>query len=81
MLIGTYLEEDPLKWVGMTLPDIEGALPVIISEEEIETSKIEPVCNRNKIHPDIVVEAGWICSHRKSCIRPHFQMYVASRHI
>ena len=39
--IGADPEEDPLKWVEENIPDIEGALPVIDSEEEIETTKIE----------------------------------------
>ena len=38
---GADPEEDPLKWVEENIPDIEGALPVIDSEEEIETTKIE----------------------------------------
>jgi len=38
---GADPEEDPLKWVEENIPDIEGALPVIDSEEEIETTKVE----------------------------------------
>jgi len=38
---GADPEEDPLRWVEENIPDIEGALPVIDSEEEIETTKIE----------------------------------------
>lgn len=38
---GADPEEDPLKWVEENIPDIEGALPVIDSEEEIETTKLE----------------------------------------
>eukprot|EP00092_Neocalanus_flemingeri_P029716 GFUD01032264.1.p1 GENE.GFUD01032264.1~~GFUD01032264.1.p1 ORF type:complete len:600 (-),score=101.29 GFUD01032264.1:212-2011(-) len=38
---GADPEEDPLKWVEENIPDIEGVLPVIDSEEEIETTKIE----------------------------------------
>jgi len=38
---GADPEEDPLKWVEENIPDVEAALPVIDSEEEIETTKIE----------------------------------------
>jgi len=38
---GADPEEDPLKWVEENIPDIEGAMPVIDSEEEIETTKVE----------------------------------------
>jgi len=38
---GADPEEDPLKWVEENIPDVEGALPVIDSEEEIETTKVE----------------------------------------
>jgi len=38
---GADPEEDPLAWVEENIPDIESALPVIDSEEEIETTKIE----------------------------------------
>jgi len=38
---GADPEEDPLKWVEENIPDIEAALPVIDSEEEIETTKVE----------------------------------------
>jgi len=38
---GADPEEDPLAWVEENIPDIEGALPVIDSEEEIETTKME----------------------------------------
>jgi len=38
---GADPEEDPLKWVEENIPDVEGALPVIDSEEEIETTKME----------------------------------------
>lgn len=38
---GVDPEEDPLKWVEENIPDIEGAMPVIDSEEEIETTKVE----------------------------------------
>jgi len=38
---GADPELDPLKWVEENIPDVEGALPMIDSEEEIETTKIE----------------------------------------
>ena len=38
---GADPEEDPLKWVEENIPDMEGAMPVIDSEEEIETTKVE----------------------------------------
>jgi len=38
---GADPEEDPLKWIEENIPDVEGALPIIDSEEEIETTKIE----------------------------------------
>jgi len=38
---GADPELDPLKWVEENIPDMDGALPVIDSEEEIETTKVE----------------------------------------
>ena len=38
---GADPELDPLKWVEENIPDMEGALPIIDSEEEIETTKEE----------------------------------------
>jgi len=38
---GADPELDPLKWVEENIPDVEGALPIIDSEEEIETTKVE----------------------------------------
>ena len=38
---GADPELDPLKWVEENIPDVEGALPMIDSEEEIETTKVE----------------------------------------
>jgi len=38
---GADPESDPLRWVEENIPDMEAALPVIDSEEEIETTKIE----------------------------------------
>lgn len=38
---GADPELDPLKWVEENIPDVEGALPMIDSEEEIETTKQE----------------------------------------
>ena len=38
---GADPELDPLKWVEENIPDVEGALPIIDSEEEIETTKEE----------------------------------------
>merc|ERR1719348_846035 len=38
---GADPELDPLKWVEENISDVEGALPVIDSEEEIETTKVE----------------------------------------
>ena len=40
-LSGADPELDPLKWVEENIPDMEGALPIIDSEEEIETTKEE----------------------------------------
>ena len=39
--LGADPELDPLKWVEENIPDVEGALPMIDSEEEIETTKVE----------------------------------------
>ena len=39
--LGADPELDPLKWVEENIPDVEGALPMIDSEEEIETTKAE----------------------------------------
>ena len=41
MPTGADPELDPLKWVEENIPDVEGALPIIDSEEEIETTKEE----------------------------------------
>lgn len=38
---GADPELDPLKWVEENIPDMDGALPIIDSEEEIETTKEE----------------------------------------
>jgi len=38
---GADPELDPLKWVEENIPDVDGALPIIDSEEEIETTKTE----------------------------------------
>lgn len=38
---GADPEEDPLRWVEENIPDMEAALPIIDSEEEIETTKME----------------------------------------
>ena len=40
-LSGADPELDPLKWVEENIPDMDGALPIIDSEEEIETTKEE----------------------------------------
>ena len=40
-IVGADPELDPLKWVEENIPDVEGALPMIDSEEEIETTKVE----------------------------------------
>ena len=34
-------EEDPLKWIEENIPESENPLPVIDSDEEIETTKLE----------------------------------------
>ena len=34
-------EEDPLKWIEEDIPESENPLPVIDSDEEIETTKLE----------------------------------------
>jgi hypothetical protein len=34
-------EEDPLKWIEENIPASENPLPVIDSDEEIETTKLE----------------------------------------
>lgn len=39
--LGADPELDPLKWVEENIPDVDGALPIIDSEEEIETTKNE----------------------------------------
>jgi len=39
--LGADPELDPLKWVEENIPDVDGALPIIDSEEEIETTKTE----------------------------------------
>ena len=41
MRAGADPELDPLKWVEENIPDVDGALPIIDSEEEIETTKTE----------------------------------------
>jgi len=38
---GADPEEDPLKWVEENIPEGDGPLPIIDSEEEIETTKME----------------------------------------
>ena len=34
-------EEDPMKWIEENIPESENPLPVLDSEEEIETTKFE----------------------------------------
>jgi len=34
-------EEDPLKWIEENIPESENPLPIIDSDEEIETTKLE----------------------------------------
>ena len=48
---GADPELDPLKWVEENIPDVDGALPIIDSEEEIETTKTEI----SKLHWSMIV--------------------------
>ena len=34
-------EDDPLKWIEENIPESENPLPIIDSDEEIETTKLE----------------------------------------
>ena len=34
-------EEDPMKWIEENIPESENPLPVLDSDEEIETTKFE----------------------------------------
>ena len=51
MRAGADPELDPLKWVEENIPDVDGALPIIDSEEEIETTKTEI----SKLHWSMIV--------------------------